>query len=55
MKYLIKFSNSNLSEQIALKFSRTVPFCCEYMMPVGTVKYFLGQINPDEEPIEETS
>jgi len=48
LKYLTKFANSNLSEQIALKFSKTVPFCCEYMLPIGTIKYYLGQIENEE-------
>ena len=42
-KYLAEFAKANLSGQVALKLSNTVPFCCEYQLEFGHVKFYLGQ------------
>jgi proliferating cell nuclear antigen len=44
-KYLAIFAKANLSNEVTLKFSDTNPFCCEYTLDHGHVKFFLGQID----------
>ena len=43
-KYLVMFAKANLSDQVTLKLSATQPFCCEYTLDEGFVRFYLGHI-----------
>jgi proliferating cell nuclear antigen len=51
LKYLTMFSKTNLGDSLSLKFSRQVPFCCEYVINDNSVcRFWLAQLLDDNEP-----
>lgn len=47
MKYLNFFAKAGLSNEIVLKFGKNVPFCFEYQLENGYVKFYLAQLISD--------
>jgi proliferating cell nuclear antigen len=46
-KYLNFFAKAGLSNEIVLKFAKDVPFCFEYQLEYGHVKFFLSEMSSD--------
>jgi len=44
-KYLNFFAKTGLSNEIILKFANGIPFCFEYQLEYGHVKFYLSQMN----------
>ena len=44
-KYLNFFAKAGLSNEIILKFANGVPFCFEYQLEYGHVKFYLAQLS----------
>ncbi len=47
MKYLNFFAKAGLSNEIIMKFGNNVPFCFEYQLEYGYVKFYLAQMLED--------
>jgi proliferating cell nuclear antigen len=47
VKYLKFFAKAGLSNEIVLKFAKGVPFCFEYQLEYGHVKFYLPQMIED--------
>lgn len=47
VKYLNFFAKAGLSNEIVLKFANGVPFCFEYQLEYGHVKFYLSQMIED--------
>jgi proliferating cell nuclear antigen PCNA len=47
MKYLNFFAKAGLSNEIVMKFANNVPFCFEYQLEYGFVKFYLSQMKDD--------
>jgi proliferating cell nuclear antigen len=47
VKYLNFFAKAGLSNEIVLKFANGVPFCFEYQLDYGYVKFYLSQMTDD--------
>ncbi len=45
IKYLNLFSKVGLSDEIVLKFGKGVPFCLEYNLKYGHVKFYLSEVS----------
>jgi len=44
LKYLNLFAKAGLSNEIILKFGKGVPFCFEYVLEYGHVKFFMSEM-----------
>jgi proliferating cell nuclear antigen len=47
-KYLNFFAKAGLSNEIILKFANGVPFCFEYQLEYGYVRFYLSQMTVDD-------
>lgn len=48
IKYLNFFAKASLSNEITLKFAKGFPFCFEYQLDYGFIKFYISQMSSDD-------